>query len=459
MTTSQAAGLTGRVPLGTWPACILLAGGAFLVAYALGLIVQPSDQYVRFQADFAYLLPPIAALLLALKAIRASRRPQRYGFIGFSLLIATWLLADSMFTYYDLLSESAPPFPGITDILYYLGYAGFLVGVAFTIFPASRAWDSRWLLDTLVLSLSAVLLVGEYLIRPVLSQDSPVLSRFVLLGYPVQDLAILVLLLGAFYSTTGTRSRRALILMAAAALLIVTDLAYFYLVSGKGYEDTANPLALGYVLDLGYIGFYVLLATSFVLPDEVSFAVGPGKPNVLSSQLPLVAALGMAGMLVQTIFWGSDSAVIVFGATAVILLVLARLLVADKTNKEASLALTQQSGDFVFLIDSDTTILFAGPSVAESLGYSPHDLIGSKFARILAREDIGPFQLFLIGLVARPRPAFLVCRLIHSNSTSRTFRLTGNDRRQQPAVGGILIVGIDMTSDGSTQVALERLAS
>src|SRR5688572_21440666 len=86
------------------PQTRLLLGGAaaFLLVYSLGLLVNPSELYLRLQSNVLYNLPGLCALVLTLQRTRSGDRHERTGWWLVSLLLIAWQIGDWTYSFYDL---------------------------------------------------------------------------------------------------------------------------------------------------------------------------------------------------------------------------------------------------------------------------------------------------------------------------------------------------------------------
>ncbi len=434
---------------------LMLAGGAYALLYALGVLIRPSPLYLRLQSDFLYLAAPLACLVLLPKAVLRSTGYERAGWLGFGVLVLSWLVADASFTYYDLGEGSEPPFPGVTDVFYYFGYAGLIVGVALTTFSLARLRDARWVLDALTVGLVAGTLGFVLLIEPVLAErEYSTLGTIVLLGYPVLDLMAFVLLTGVLFAMGSQPRRRALVLMAAALALVATDVAYFYVVSVVGYSNAGNPL------DLGYIVSYLLLAAAFVLPNERTPRAPFVTASPLAAVLPTAAVALMLAVLVVQSFTGHPSTVVAVGTAVTVWLVLTRQILSFQRTEDKFLALTGQTGELVSVVDDDSTVLMQTGSIENILGFVAPEIVGSRLANLVLWDDRVLFGLFLQRVMEHPGvPMTIEARLVDAARAVRSFELTGNDQRREPALGGIVIVGRDVTKQHKLQSELQEQAS
>ncbi len=306
----------------------LAAGGLALIAfYSAGLVVRPSDAYLRFQSDWLYHVAPITALLLSVIPIARSSGRERLGWISLAFVLLTWDLGDWTYTYYDVRYASEPPFPGLGDLLYYSGYVGFIAAIALLVFPRKRVADRRWMLDAVMVMIVAGASSWVYLLQPILDTGgySP-RHAAIAMGYPLLDFVVLATLVFALYASGGRLQLRSVMLMASAALLVVADGGYTYLISTVGYENIGNPL------DPLWIALYVLMGICFVLPREKPYDAAPQRQSLVGVLLPYLFATPLVALAIANELAGTRSNILAVSAVAVGILIVARQFMTLREN-------------------------------------------------------------------------------------------------------------------------------
>lgn len=323
-------------PRGLW--ALVIGGLALIGFYSAGLVVRPSDAYLRFQSDWLYHIAPIAALLLCVIPISRSSGRERLGWISLAFVLLTWDLGDWMFTYYDVRYAAEPPFPGFADVLYYPGYVGFIAAVALLIYPRAKVADRRWLVDALVVMIVAGAASWVYLLEPILNTgEYAPRDAAIAMGYPLLDFVVLVTLVMALYASGGRLQRRAVMLMVAATLLVVADSGYTYLVSTVGYDNVGNPL------DPLWIASYLLIGICFVLPHEDPYEAAPQRQSFIGLLLPYVLAVPLMALAVSNEIFGERSGVLAASAVVVGILIVARQFMTLRENLQLFKALERES--------------------------------------------------------------------------------------------------------------------
>jgi signal transduction histidine kinase len=294
-------------------------GLAFAAAYGAAIVARPPDRYLEFLSYYVYQAAPVATLALAFLPVLRTRGVERAGWIALAVLLATWTAGDMMYTYYNLRFGEDPPFPGLTDVLYYAGYLAFLAGLAVLAFPRERVRDTRWLVDAAIIMAAVGSVSWTFILEPIV-QDSGYSPRdaAIAMGYPVFDFALVALAVVAMYAGGGRVARRTLLLMLSAVTLGISDSVYTYMVSTVGYDSTANPT------DPGYILAYVFLAACFVLPPEREEHATVTHQSLTGLLLPYAVAAAMLVITVAQSVREYIEEVLLFGSATVVALVIAR---------------------------------------------------------------------------------------------------------------------------------------
>jgi diguanylate cyclase (GGDEF)-like protein/PAS domain S-box-containing protein len=132
-----------------------------------------------------------------------------------------------------------------------------------------------------------------------------------------------------------------------------------------------------------------------------------------------------------------------------------RLAAADRNARLQ--AIVDTSPDLVCICAADTTLEYASPSFAALLGRDPQQLIGSRISEWLHRED----RTALLDALARiaeegspGSPATTTFRIRHGSEAWRTIDAQIRNLGSEPAMGGLLLHGHDVTEETQRQNAL-----
>lgn len=136
-----------------------------------------------------------------------------------------------------------------------------------------------------------------------------------------------------------------------------------------------------------------------------------------------------------------------------LILVLARgragaLMVASEAQRardrseENFRAVVQHLSDLVVVTDAALVVDFVTPSVTRLLGRDPAALAGGDLAELVDPED----RALLTALAARPGVSDKgLVRFRHSDGSDRSFEVVVANRLDDPAIGGLVLTGHDVT--------------
>ncbi|MBV9802598.1 MAG: EAL domain-containing protein [Solirubrobacterales bacterium] len=108
--------------------------------------------------------------------------------------------------------------------------------------------------------------------------------------------------------------------------------------------------------------------------------------------------------------------------------------------------LVQNSSDLITVLDANNTVLYQSPSIERVLGYTVEDVTGRPFERLLHPDEQGRLLRRLTdGAGATGRSEVIDCLLAHKDGSLRHFEILHADLLSDPAVGGIVLNGRDVS--------------
>lgn len=235
----------------------------------------------------------------AARAYRAAGRvagPQRRAWRLLALGLVAWVVGDALWTLLER-GLGVEPFPSVADLAYVASYPLLAAGLV-RAFPAPRGRRPTWLLDALLVTSGALLVLWLLVLEPTLSGwAADPLGTAVGAAYPVGD-AVLLVLLARAATAAGTRPP-ALRLSTWGVLAILLADELFLLAPGWPALD-----ARVHLLDSLWLAGYVLLAGAArhasagrVAPPRADGDLGTGYLMLLGVSvcvLPGTAALEAA---------------------------------------------------------------------------------------------------------------------------------------------------------------------
>src|SRR5271166_4274368 len=119
-----------------------------------------------------------------------------------------------------------------------------------------------------------------------------------------------------------------------------------------------------------------------------------------------------------------------------------------RQHSEARFAsLVQHASDLITVVGPDTTITYQSPSSERVLGYPPHDLLGTRFDRLVAPEDAGRLLHLLAdgSAYARNDGEPIECTLRHRDGSLRQFEILHTNLLEDEHVRGIVLNARDIS--------------
>jgi diguanylate cyclase (GGDEF)-like protein len=204
----------------------------------------------------------------------------------------SWGLGEVVWSWYEVVLQTAGPFPGLSD----LGYLGFPVGavIAVGVFPSNvdRAHLRRMTLDGLITTCAIVLISwGTALGAVVHAGGSSLLVTAVSVAYPASDIALLVVCVLVLSRSRAYRIPIAFI-ATGLALMVVADSGYAYLVATDSYTSGSNAIDLGWFFAFGVLAFAPLTRGATVKDIEIK---APTVAGTILPYIPLGSAIAFLG--------------------------------------------------------------------------------------------------------------------------------------------------------------------
>jgi diguanylate cyclase (GGDEF)-like protein/PAS domain S-box-containing protein len=119
-----------------------------------------------------------------------------------------------------------------------------------------------------------------------------------------------------------------------------------------------------------------------------------------------------------------------------------------RRQSEARFAsLVQHASDLITVIGEDATITYQSPSSERVLGYTPSELLGTRFDRLVAPDDTGRLLNLLAdgSGYARPNGELIECTLRHRDGSLRQFEILHTNLIEDEHVHGIVLNARDIS--------------
>jgi diguanylate cyclase (GGDEF)-like protein/PAS domain S-box-containing protein len=118
-----------------------------------------------------------------------------------------------------------------------------------------------------------------------------------------------------------------------------------------------------------------------------------------------------------------------------------------RTSEARFGSLVQHSSDLITVLDSSATVVYQSPSIERVLGYSPDDVLGTPFSRLVDAAEHGRLLHLLAdgAAYAGSEAQVLECSLRHRDGGVRQFEILHTNLLDDEHVRGIVLNGRDVS--------------
>ena len=344
-------------------------------------------------------------------AARKTSGRQRLGWTLLAASAAVWGTGQVVWSIYEIGSGSVP-YPSGAD-------AGFLGAiplaaagiVAFFSTPRGTSTRLRLWLDGAIVFLALIFVSWTLGLRIVYQDDGlPALVRTINMAYPVGDILIGTILVLAIRRARNEAHGRLLLLLGGLAANSLADSAFAYL------NATGNYGAIGSVLDVGWVGGYLMIGLAALWPSGAGARLADDRPiDIWQLALPWLALLGVGLSAIVLAVLGHPLDVfqtLLVGALAIL------VMVSQIYAHSESLSLLIQSrrdaatlNDIILYaplgvarIGLDMKVIQANPRFAELLHRPEAEIVGAPLTTHLPADEVqhaaDEFQLLSAGSVS-----------------------------------------------------------
>lgn len=356
------------------PVVVVLALlSAWSVAYEVGDTLVPAlGRTLLFRGVAHDIAFGVAAVLLIWRGLRAERG---WTLIGVGALC--WAAGDVYWSL-ELSGLSSPPAPSWADAGYLLFYPLAFAGLLSLVRGRTSGAPRTLVADALAAALAVGAVSAAVVVQPVLATAAGgILAVATNLAYPLGDLLLLGLIVGATALGNWRLSRTWVLVGAAVVVFWIADSFYLVTVARDTYQQDAwyNPL---------WFWSPVLVAWAAWLPRRDAVQAGERTSGARGIVLPLMFALGALAILVRSSFDSVGLPAIVL-ATSSLLVIMWRLtltwrensrLLAASRNEAMTDALTGLPNRRALAVDLELRIL--GANAEDSFTLVMFDLDGFK---------------------------------------------------------------------------------
>lgn len=108
--------------------------------------------------------------------------------------------------------------------------------------------------------------------------------------------------------------------------------------------------------------------------------------------------------------------------------------------------LLEESSDMFVVIDVETRLLYASPSLQRVLGFTPEEILGQRMFELLHPHDLEPVMATVMEGIAMPGATRrLEYRFRHKDGSWRFIEGVGRNLLDDPTIGGIVVNARDVT--------------
>ncbi|MEU7901329.1 bifunctional diguanylate cyclase/phosphodiesterase [Actinoplanes sp. NPDC049118] len=280
---------------------------------------------------FTWALIGLSGAAAIVVGVRVNRPARRLPWYLIAVTLVLFVAADTV-RYANAALGLVTSFPGLSDVLYLLGYSLLAAGLTIFIRVRSGGANRAALLDALVPTVGLGLLAWIYLIAPyTLVTDLALHEKAFAVGYPLGDALALALML-RLLTAPGRKPLAVHLLSVSIVGVLVSDVVY-------GMARLDGDWAFGGPVVLGLIVFYATAGYAALHPSMIQLTdAAPGTGTVETGGrrlflMTVAALIAPAVLLTQHLNGGVVNAPVIAAVSALMfLLVMGRVggLLADQ---------------------------------------------------------------------------------------------------------------------------------
>jgi len=257
------------------------------LAFVVTLLIRPVGQawpaVDNWGVDSFEVVVALACLARALVP-----RPGRGVALAMGSGLLCWGLGDLTWTI-ESLGGATPPTPSAADAFYLLFYPLAYLAIMLIIRGEVRTFRASTWLDGLVAGLGATAICAAFVIDPIISSAAGSATAVAVdLAYPIGDLILLALAVGALVIVPGW-PRRLWMLVVGCLILAVGDTVYLF-------QSASNTYQVGTLLDGTWVVALLLLSAAVWQPVAARRSEQAARQPSLA--LPGIASVASVGILV-----------------------------------------------------------------------------------------------------------------------------------------------------------------
>ncbi len=416
----------------------------------------------------------LSSWVAVIVGIRRNRPTYSLPWLLFALGFFLYWLGDVYtYSYPQLILHHEVPFPSIGDAIYLTVYPAQMLGLLLLVRRRNPHRDRNTLIDAAILTLGLSLLSWVLQIAPYLHDPTMgLLPKLVSVAYPLGDIMLLAAVIRLILDS-GRRQPAFYLVTASVVSLLVTDFVY-------GVMTLNNAFHHQLLLDLGWTAYQMLWAAAALHPSMVALqepSSDQREAKLTPLRLSLLTGASLIApvcILLKELRRGDLDLIVIICASVVLFGFVVMRMVDLVRQQERSVArertfaeekarlmaeiqrrssearftsLVQHSSDLITVVGPNATITYQSPSSEHVLGYPPHELVGTRFDRLVPPEDAGRVLRLLAdgSAYARRDGQLIECTLRHRDGTLHQFEILHTNLLDDEHVSGIVLNARDIS--------------
>jgi diguanylate cyclase (GGDEF)-like protein/PAS domain S-box-containing protein len=457
-----------------WGNGLTLLTGAYALLYLWLMSRSQTALWSHVLRALAFLPMNAGAAMLAFRAsLRVDIDPRirrALRLLGFAFC---FVLVGNITAFYLKFEQNGNPLADWTNVLYF-GFYSFCLAALLSMPLARRVRNEYWkfMLDAGTVIVGGGLAIWYLVIIPSSTYElDGFWGTFWSLAYPIASMLLLLGVVTAFMRRPAqTNAGTPAMLLAGLVLYLVSDLCTDITLLQFGWGST-NWTDVIYFL--AYVVILCALARYYMKPPEIateSDLTARSQPFTFLPYLSVATCYALLGV-VAVRRWPEPMSVLAIGGIIITAIVVVRQIAAVRENvrllseqskreNEARFeALVQHSSDVITIVDPDTVIRYASPTVLQIFGHQPQELEGKRLAELVHPDDVPRTLSFFMSVLppgAVTPPA--EWRMRHHDGGWRDVEVIGTNLLDQPTVRGIVLNTRDISERKALQAELTHQA-
>ena len=435
-------------------------------AVTLALMVVSDQAAARWISNAGYVIGAAGALAATVVGSRRRTGLQRRGWQLIAGAAACWLVANSIWGWYESIIQQTVPVPSLFDLFYAGATVLLLAGVTLLVAPLLRsASPVRVAFDVLLMGASLFYVTWSFVLS-----DLPGLGwgaeHAITWAYPIFDVALACIAVLALSRTV--RGARACWFLLAGGVLALAAVDSIW-----AYANLNGSFVSGSALDSLWIAGYLAVGLAALTECSVDVTTEAVVGDRWSAAIPYLP-IGLVVVTAAFAIGGEPDAVATTTALVTIVLLSARQVVAVIENQhlardlEARVesrttdlvksetlfrAVAERISDAVIVLGPDLLVRYASPGLQRIAGYGHDQLVGRGVLHLAHPDDRAVMVAVSEQVTAESGATAQVrLRVAKGDGTFGNAEITMANLLDHPEINGHILV----VRDVSEQHALEE---